>query len=287
MRRSNKPLATRMASPLGLLFNRFAFAFLLALGLTLLVAGRSGIGPVEQVRTGLLDILAPVLNVISRPVSAVNDLATEIEQLSRVYDENARLREENARLLHWQNAARSLERDNAQYRRLLNVRARSDVTYITARVVGESGGPFVKTLLLAAGQRDGVEANQAVVSELGLVGRITEAGRNAARILLITDLNSRIPVMLESDRRRAILSGDNSGRPLLAFLEAEAVVRPGDRVVTSGHGGLLPPGLVVGVVSSVADGQVRLRPFVDLGRLERVNVLRYRRPELGSERDGP
>lgn len=286
MRRSNKPLATRMASPMGLLFNRFAFAFLLALGLTLLVAGRSGFGPVEKVRTGLLDILAPVLDVISRPVSAINDLATEAEQLSRVYDENARLREENARLLHWQNAARSLERDNAQYRRLLNVRSRADVTYITARVVGESGGPFVKTLLLAAGDRDGVQPNQAVVSELGLVGRITEAGRNAARILLITDLNSRIPVMLEGSRRRAILAGDNSGRPLLSFLEAEAVVRPGDRVITSGHGGLLPPGLVVGVVSSVSESQVRLRPFVDLGRLERVNVLRYRRPQMGSNRDG-
>jgi len=271
---------------MGPLFNRFAFAFLLALGLTLLVAGRSGIGPVEQVRTGLLDVLAPVLDVISRPVAAINALATEVEQLSRVYDENARLREENARLLHWQNVARSLERDNAQYRRLLNVRTRSNVTYITARVVGESGGPFVKTLLLAAGERDGVEANQAVVSELGLVGRITEAGRNAARILLITDLNSRIPVMLESSRRRAILSGDNTARPLLAFLEAEAVVRPGDRVITSGHGGLLPPGLVVGVVASVAEGQVRLRPFVDLGRLERVNVLRYRRPELDQSRDG-
>ncbi|MDF1732936.1 MAG: rod shape-determining protein MreC [Minwuia sp.] len=276
-----------MASPMGLLFNRFAFAFLLALGLTLLVAGRSGIGPVEQVRTGLLDVLAPVLDVISRPVSAVNDLATEIEQLSRVYEENDRLRQENARLLHWQAVARALERDNAQYRRLLNVRARSDVTYITARVVGESGGPFVKTLLLAAGERDGVEPDQAVVSELGLVGRITEAGRNAARILLITDLNSRIPVMLEGSRRRAILSGDNSGRPLLAFLEAEAEVQPGDRVVTSGHGGMLPPGLVVGVVASVTENQVRLRPFVDLARLERVNVLRYRRPSLVNDRNGP
>ena len=131
MRRPGKPLATRMANPLGMLFNRFAFAFLMALGLTLLLAGRSGIGPVERIRTGMLDALAPVLDVMSRPVSAINDVAAEVEQLSRVYEENERLRIENERLRHWQDVARALERDNAQYRRLLNVRDRADVTYVT------------------------------------------------------------------------------------------------------------------------------------------------------------
>lgn len=276
-----------MASPLGLVVNRFAFAFLIALAITLIVAGRSGIAPVERARTAILDVLAPVLDVLSRPVAAVNVIAAEIERFSRVYAENERLREENARLRHWQHVARLLEQDNAQYRRLLNVRSRSELSYITARVVGESGGPFVRTLLLAAGARDGVEQHQAVVSESGLVGRITETGRNAARILLVTDLNSRIPVLLEAGRHRAILAGDNTDRPRLVFMEAEAPIAVGDRIVTSGHGGLLPPGLAVGVVSSVADGVVRVRPFVELERLEIVNVLRYSPPALDPGAHGP
>lgn len=272
---------------MGLLVNRFALAALVAASVMLLAAGGAGLPAVERARTAILDAAAPVLDVLSRPVAAVNGVLEEADEVLHVYEENTRLREENERLMHWQEVARQLERDNAQYRRLLNVRTQDDIRYITARVIGESGGPFVRTLVLAAGQRDGVAAEQAVVSARGLVGRVMETGRNAARILLITDLNSRVPVLVEDSRRRAILSGDNTGRPLLEFMEAEAEVRPGDRIVTSGHGGVFPPGLPVGVVSRIEQGHVRVRPFVEWSRLETVNVLRYNPPALDPRDYGP
>jgi rod shape-determining protein MreC len=272
---------------MSLLVNRFSLAALVAASVMLLAAGGSGLPAVERARTAILDVAAPVLDVLSRPVAAVNAALEEADSVFRVYEENARLREENARLMHWQEVARQLERDNAQYRSLLSVRSHDDVRYITARVIGESGGPFVRTLVLAAGERDGVAPQQAVVNARGLVGRVTETGRNASRILLITDLNSRVPVLVEDSRRRAILSGDNTARPRLEFMEAETRARPGDRIVTSGHGGVFPPGLPVGVVARAEQGDVRIRPFVEWSRLEMVNVLRYSPPSLDPGANGP
>jgi rod shape-determining protein MreC len=134
---------------------------------------------------------------------------------------------------------------------------------------------FVHSVLVNAGSQDGVARGQAVVTGVGLAGRIATAGTRSARALLITDLNSRIPVTVESSRERAILAGDNSPQPRLAFLPQNAAVAVGDRIVTSGHGGVFPPGVPVGIVSSIADGVVRVAPYVALDRLEHVRIVNY------------
>jgi len=287
VRRPSRPLAARMVSPMGLMLNRFAFAALAAVGVMLLAAGGTGVPGVERARTAILDFAATVLDVLSRPVGTFNDAIATAQNILDVHEENERLRQENARLLHWQEVARQIERDNAHYRRLLSVRSNTSIRYITGRVVAETGGPFIRTLVLSAGARDGVEPRQAVMGARGLVGRVTEAGDEAARILLITDLNSRVPVRVDESDRRAILAGDNSGQPRLMFMEAEAEIRPGDRIVTSGHGGVFPPGLPVGVVTQTNDGVLRVRPFVEWSKLETVSILRYRAPSLFPEFDGP
>ena len=97
----------------------------------------------------------------------------------------------------------------------------------------------------------GVARGQAAIAEGGLVGRLTEIGSRAARVLLITDLNSRIPVVIHGSRTSAVLAGDNSDRPRLVFASEPKAIRIGDRVVTSGEGGVFPPGLPVGVVAAI------------------------------------
>jgi len=95
----------------------------------------------------------------------------------------------------------------------------------------------------------------------------------SARVLLITDLNSRIPVVSEKGRVRAILSGDNSAQPKLAFLPPNARLNLGDRIVTSGHGGVFPAGLPVGTISSVDDGVISVSPFAEFDLLEYVRII--------------
>ena len=266
---------TRLTVPLKGWVQRFAFVLLVAAGVGMLILGKADSSFVERLRLNIVDTAAPVLDALSRPVATATALVEEVRGLVALHGENARLREDNERLRHWEVVARKLEQENVAYRDLLNVVAEPRPAFVTARVIADSGGAFVRTVLLTAGARDGVRNGQAVVTGEGMVGRVVETGERSARVLLITDLNSRIPVVVESTRAPAILAGDNSDRQRLLFLPVNARVAVGARVVTSGQGGVLPPGLPVGIVASLDDGVVSVQPFVDWHMLEYVQVLDY------------
>lgn len=267
-----------LEAPFKVVGQRFSLIFLLSLSTAFLILGKANPPLMDGLRTAVTDGSAPVLEILSRPVSALNYLVAESRTLVTLEDENRRLREDNARLLHWQTVARRLEHEAAQFRSLLNIRRDPKSTFTSARVIGDTGGPFVHALLLNAGRRDGVRKGQAIVNGEGLVGRIVAVGERSARVLLLTDLNSRIPVTIESSRYRAALTGDNSEFPQLSYLPRNAKVAPGDRIVTSGDGGLFPPGLPVGVVLSVIGADVRVQPFADRERVEFVSSIHFDAP---------
>ena len=265
----------RFAAPLKAAMARFAFLALVAAAFALMLLGKAEIVVVERTRTALLDLLAPVFDVLSRPAEAVSSTFGEAGQILHVYRDNRDLREQVARLERWQDAARRLDSENQALRSLLNFPADPQMRSITGRVIGDSGGSFVRTILVGVGTEQGVAKGQAAVTGEGLVGRVAEAGERSARILLITDLNSRIPVLVESTRERAVLAGDNTARPRLLYLSPEARLSPGDRIVTSGHGGALPAGLPIGVVAEVGEHGVQVQPYVDWSRLDYVRLLDY------------
>ena len=261
---------------------RFALALLIAAALGLMILSRADNAAIERLRLAVTDTAAPVLSVLSQPVAAVRRGVENINQLVYLQRDNQRLREQNERLLRWQASARELERENAAYRSLLNARNEPRVSSITTRVIADSGAPFVRTVVFASGTRDGVRNGQALVTGEGLVGRVVAAGRRASRALLLTDLNSRVPVVVGSSRHRGVLAGDNTAQPELGFLPANIRVAVGERVVTSGDGGLFPPGIPVGVIAAIGDGGVRVQPLVDWDRLEYVRVLRFDLPRISS-----
>ncbi len=272
----------RFATPLKVVAQRFAFLLLLGAAIGMIILGKADTVLVERVRTQIADAFTPLLDAISRPVATVDDGIEQVRRLIELRSENQRLVEENQRLRHWESVARRLDAENRAFRDLLSFAPEDFQRFTAARVVGDSGGAFVHSVLVNAGGQDGVRKGQAAVNGEGLVGRVAEVGERSARVLLVTDLNSRIPVLLESQRYRAILVGDNSQRPRLLYLSADAKVSPGDRIVTSGHGGVFPPGLAVGVVTLIANGDVRVQPFVDWERLEYVRLI-----EFGRYDDGP
>lgn len=261
--------------PIRIVVQRFAFVLLAAAAVALMLFDKSSTGAVERFRTVIFDAASPVLEVLSQPAITISQIMEEARLLIQLHDENVKLREENSRLKHWQAAALRLQQKHAGLTALLNARQDPTLTFVSARVIGDSGGPFVRIVLLNAGSRDGVAKGQAAINGDGLVGRVAEVGVRSSRILLLTDLNSRVPAILEPSRDRGVLEGDNTNNLRLSYLPASVQMSPGDRVVTSGHGGVFPAELPIGIVTSIADGVAFVQPFVQFHRLDYVRVVRH------------
>ena len=279
----------RIASPVRAWAHRFTYVLLVGGAFALMMLGKTDAVLVERVRTAVTDALTPIMSAVERPVTAVENGVENVKNLFTLREQNAQLLAEREALLQWQAVARRLEAENAELRSLLSMAPDPRTRYLTARVIGNSAGAFVREVLIAAGANAGVEKGQAALTGEGLAGRVTEVGDRSARVLLLTDINSRIPVLLESSRHRAILAGDNSNQPRLLFLPPGATPEPGDRIVTSGDGGAFPAGLPVGVVASVEDGAVTVSPFVDWDRLEYLRLVDYELTGflVDTEGDGP
>jgi rod shape-determining protein MreC len=265
----------RLTAPVRAAAQRIAVPFLVVLSMMFIVLGKADVLLFNRLRVIVVDATAPVLQAVSQPVATVGSGVRYVEDLFVVYRDNKRLREENERLLQWQDAARRLQAENVELRKLTKFQPPADARYIAAQVIANSGGAFARNVLVNVGGQDGVARGQAAMTGEGLVGRVAEVGDRASRILLLTDLNSHIPVMLDGARDRAVMAGDNSDQPRLLYLPANVAVKVGDRIVTAGSGGVFPPGLPVGVVASVDSGIVRIEPFAELARLEVVQVVDF------------
>ncbi len=257
------------------LLQRFAFLSLIGVTFALMLIGKADTVLVERARDAVTDAVTPVLRVMSEPAAVVADFVNNLRELAAIREENAELRESNARLLQWQSAAQRLESENKSLRGLAALVPEPAATFITARVVADTGGAFAQSILITAGQSSGVRKGQVVMAGEGLVGRVMQAGLYSARVLLITDINSRIPVLVGEAGNRAILAGDNGLRPRLLFLGNKTAAAPGDKVVTSGDAEAFPPGLPIGQVARVEEGLVDVEPFVVRDKFQHVRVADY------------
>lgn len=271
--RDRSDSALRINAPFRLVAQRVAVPFFVVVSLLLIFLGKADLLLLERVRMVTADTMAPVLTFLAAPAASIADAMRRAEGLYGVYEENLRLRQDNARLLQWQTVARQLAVENAQLRALTRYRPRGAGFEIAAQVIANSGGAFAHNVLVNAGAREGVARGQAGMTGEGLIGRVSEVGDRTARILLLTDLNSRIPVVVGAAHQRAVLAGDNSSAPQLLFLPLHAALKVGDRIVTGGAEGVFPPDLPVGSVASIDGDTVRVTPYAELSRLDYVRIV--------------
>lgn len=241
---------------------------------------------VERFRAALVDRFVPSFEWALVPVTKLAGMVEDFQSYARIYDQNQELRRELQQMKAWKEAALQLEQENAKLLDLNNVRLDARLSYVTGVVLADSGSPFRQSVLLNIGARDGVIDGWAAMDGLGLVGRISGVGSQTARVILLTDSNSRIPVTIQPSGQTALLAGDNSATPPLEFLENQDQVRPGDRVVSSGDGGVYPAGLLVGHVAQGSDRRLRVRLAADYERLEYLRVLRSHADERISDPGG-
>ncbi|MGB0920117.1 MAG: rod shape-determining protein MreC [Alphaproteobacteria bacterium] len=271
-------VASLAALPLRELWRRGSVLFFSAFALALLFLGRAESVIIEQSRTLVTDVATPLLALVSEPIAAMRDGVAATEALFNVYAENRQLKAEVERLKRWEMTARALASERDSLAQLINATAAAPVSELAARMIADTSTPFVRSVVIDAGAADRVTKGQAIIDAAGLVGRVDGVATYASRVLLITDLNSRVPVRLERDRSPAIAAGTNRNALELIHLPVGVSVQRGDRVVTSGDGGLFPAGIPVGRVALVSPEGILITPTADMTRVEWVQVVRHRMP---------
>ncbi len=246
-----------------------------ALALVLLLVGRAELPFVDKVRMTAADLASDVMGAGAAVTGVVSDGIDYVTNAADLYDENTRLRAENAELLTWRIRALEQERQIAAFESVLEILYTPIEGVTAASVIADTGGPFSRALIVNAGANRGVKEGDAALDKFGLVGRVVKVGARSARVLLLTDSASHIPVVIGPQGVRAILSGDSDGLPELRFIPPGSALSEGAAIVTSGDGGVLPPGLPVGIVHLRGAEPPAAVLYADAGRIEVVAIKRF------------
>ena len=226
-------------------------------------------------RGGFEAAAGPVGGVFAAPVRWAGAARDYVGGYFFAIGENRRLKAEIAELRGWRDEAIAQKNINGRYEALLGLRTEPPVPMATGRAISESRGPFSNAKLIDVGSAKGVRIGNPVVTEHGLVGRVTGVTGGVSRVVLLTDVASRTPVMIERTDARAMLTGDGGDSPRLEFIRGSGSIKAGDRVLSSGDGGGLPRGLPVGVAAKGVDGAWRVKLFSDHGAIDYVRVLLF------------
>jgi rod shape-determining protein MreC len=265
----------RLSIPARQALAKLTLPVLIIAAFALLLLGKADALLAERARMGLADALAPIYAALSEPLGRFRAMVADTDELVSIRADNIRLRDENERLRHWQSVALALDAENQRLRANLRWIPDPAPAFVTARVVADAGGVYARAVLLSLGPNHTITKGQIALDERGLVGRVTEVGARTARVLLLTDLNSRIPVILENSRARAILVGTNGPRPRLMYWPEGSVPAEGERVVTSAEANAFPANLPVGTVHYNANHVPEVEPAARLDRLEVVRIFDY------------
>jgi rod shape-determining protein MreC len=235
---------------------------------------------VERFRIAVIDRVVPNFDWAFAPVTGAANLIKDFQSYRKIYDQNQELRRELQRMESWKEAALQLEQENARLLDLNNVRLDPRLTSISGNVLADSGSPYRQSVLINVGARDGILDGWAAMDGIGLVGRVSGVGERSSRVLLLTDASSRVPVTVQPSGQRGLIVGDNTLAPPIDFVENRDLIRPGDRVVSSGDGDVFPSGVLIGHIAVDTGGRMRVRLAADYERLEFLRILR----NYGTER---
>ena len=244
----------------------------IALAVVLVLLGKAQSGLLDQARVRITDWMSPVLVKARAPIQGFDRWMGSVSEIFSVYEQNLKLKEENARLRQWRNAAIVLQGRVGRYQALLHAVPDPKLNAVLAQVIGRANKPFLQTMILDAGRDQHAMPGQAVMDARGMIGRIYLAGSRTSWVILLTDINSRIPVAVAPGNVQAIMTGDNTAMPALEMVSRLVTLHPGDQVVSSGDGGLLPPGLPIGTVASDGRGGWRVALLADAGSSQDVEV---------------
>ena len=230
----------------------------------------------NELRAKSINTVYSITSIVSSPINLIKNGLESIYEIQNIYEENQKFKEMQLFDSASFQEMVSMKLKIAQYEKLLNASSDIDFNFITSRIVADFSNNFNSTLVINAGTKKNVEVDMPVLGSDGIVGRISHVSENLSRVLLLSNINSRIPVMISDDGYHGILIGQGRKNPIIEFVENIEKISIGDLVTTSGKGGIFPPFQLVGHVVGKKSNEIEISIFEDITSLSHVKLLDYK-----------
>ena len=228
--------------------------------------------PLNYLRSFIKDAIYRGSQVVSVPSRSFSDLTGFITNHINVYKNYTELKKENNELKNKISNSDFLELENTQLRKLIEEQVTSESNFVSARVLLDKQSPYLNSFIINIGSNKDIKNGMAVLHGKNFVGRIVDVNFFSSRVLLVSDLNSKIPIISEPSSNHAILSGHGKDKPTLEYLPENHSLKNGDKIYTSGKEGIFSPGIPVGEAQIKKDNIVEILLFSDLSQISFVNV---------------
>ena len=250
---------------------RFSLFVLVILSVVLIFAETIETRPLNKVRSFVKDVVYRSATIVSFPLKNVNNLVGFLENHLNLYSNYNELIKENNELKNNISKTDFLELENSQLRKLIDEQIESPSNLVSARVMIDKQSPYLNSFVINIGNNKGIKNGMAVLDGKNFIGRIVDVNFFSSRVLLVSDLNSKIPVLSEPSGSHAILSGHGTNEPTLEYLSKNNGIQDGDKIYTSGKEGIFTPGLVVGK-AKIEKNKIKVLLFADLDQITFVNI---------------
>ena len=250
---------------------RFSLFSLVILSIILIFTETLETRPLDIVRSFFKDVIYRSSIVISAPENSFNSFNSFVKSHLNLYENYEELKEENSKLKNSITETDFLELENNQLRKLIEEQVTSKNNLVSSRVMLDKQSPYVNSFIINVGSNKKIKNGMAVLDGKNFIGRIVDVNFFSSRVLLVSDLNSKIPVLIEPSGHHAILNGRGNNKPTLEYLPEKHNIQNGYKVYTSGKGGIFTPGIPIGEVA-VEDKMTKVSLFSDLNQVTFANV---------------
>jgi len=251
---------------------RFSLLVLVIISISLLLIESVETKPLNYLRSIIKDTIYRSSLVVSGPSKGFNYVVQKVKDHTNLYNNLNQLKQENNQLKSKISREDFLKLENTQLRKLIDEQVDSPINLVSARVMLDKQSPYLNSFIINIGINKKIKKGLAVKDGSNFIGRIVDVNFFSSRVLLITDLNSKIPVIVEPSGNHAILSGHGSDLPDLQYLPENNKVKEGDKIYTSGKEGIFSPGIPIGKVKK-KDGHLNVELFSDLDQITFVNIV--------------
>ena len=252
---------------------RFSLIVLLIISVAFVILGKINFVPINYLKVGINEIVYRVSFVTSLPEKYISYSFRAIEEHLNIYKNYNLIEEELKKLKNKKYETNFLQSENKRLKKILE-----DITYssnaVIAKVLIDKQSPFLKSIIINKGSKNDLKKGMAVLSDNYLIGKIVEVNYTTSRVLLLSDLNSRIPVSIEPGSIQSILSGDGKSSGTIQYTKNNTLINLNSIIYTSGTGGLLKPGIPIGKIYK-NENENAVNFFIDFTQLRYVKVSSY------------